>query len=137
MFSLAVSAAALTIFDMMALHPYQSIYFNRLIAGGLAGVSGRFETDYWGNSYREATEWIVKNVPGENLRVANCSNPLQSSYYLRGPEGDRFIPVSKDDNPDLLLATTRWNCHQLTSARVLHRIERQGVPLAYVLDLRR
>jgi 4-amino-4-deoxy-L-arabinose transferase-like glycosyltransferase len=133
---LAVVAAAVTVRDMIVLHPYQSIYFNRLVAGGLPGASGRFETDYWGNSYREAVEWVMANVPGEGIRIANCSSPLQSSYYLLGPEGARFIPVSMEDKPDLLLATTRWDCHRRTPARVLHRVERQGVPLVYVLDLR-
>jgi hypothetical protein len=132
----AITAAALTVRDMIALHPYQSVYFNRVVAGGLKGAAGRFETDYWGNSYREATEWVVQNVQGERIRVANCSNPLQSSYYLRGPSGARFIPVPIEARHDILLATTRWDCHR-KSGRVLHTVERQGVPLAYVLDLRR
>ena len=122
---------------MTLLHPYQSIYFNRLFAGGLQGASGRFETDYWGTSYREAVEWVLRNVPGEGIRIANCSSPLLTSYYLRGPDGTRFIPVARDESPDLLVATTRWDCHRRPEARVLHRVERQGVPLAYVLDLRR
>jgi len=131
-----LSAAAVTVWDMVALHPYQSVYFNRLLAGGLAGAAGRFETDYWGNSYREAVEWVVKNVPGEGIRIANCSYPLQSSYYLRGSSGARFVPVPMDAKPDLLLATTRWDCHRKTGARVVHTVERQGVALVYVLDLR-
>jgi hypothetical protein len=135
--SAAILATALTIREMIVLHPYQSTYFNRLFAGGLAGANGRFETDYWGNSYREAIEWVVKNVPGEGIRVANCSSLLQTSYYLRGAEGARFISVLKEEDPDLLLATTRWDCHRRPEARVLHTVERHGVPLAYVLDLRR
>jgi hypothetical protein len=129
-------AAAITVRDMIALHPYQSVYFNRVVAGGLPGAVGRFETDYWGNSYREAVRWVIDNVPGDGIRVANCSYPLQSSYYLRGASAARFIPVPMDAKPDLLLATTRWDCHVKAGARVLHRIEREGVPLVYVLDLR-
>jgi hypothetical protein len=112
------------------------VYFNRLVAGGLRGVEGRFETDYWGNSVREGVEWMVTNVPGTGIRVANCSNPLQTSYYLRGAEGTRFIVVPLEQNPDILLATTRWDCHRKAGARTLHTVERQGVPLLYVLDLR-
>ena len=132
----ALAAAALTARDMIGLHPYESIYFNRVFAGGHRGAAGRFETDYWGNSYREATDWVVQNVPGERIRIANCSGQFQSSYYLRGPSGARFIPVPRDATPDLFLATTRWDCHRRTTGRVLHKVERQGVPLAYVLDLR-
>ena len=116
--------------------PISERVFQPLVAGGLAGAAGRFETDYWGNSYREAMEWVVKNVPGEGIRIANCSHPLQSSYYLRGSSGARFVPVLMEAKPDLLLATTRWDCHRKTGARVVHTVERQGVALVYVLDLR-
>jgi hypothetical protein len=133
----ALAAAAVTARDMAALHPYESVYFNRLVAGGLRGVDGRFETDYWGNSYREGIEWVMKNVPGEGIRVANCSNPFQTSYYLRETAaGTRFIPVLLEQNPDILLATTRGDCYRNAGGRVLHTVERQGVVLLYVLDLR-
>jgi hypothetical protein len=131
-----LAAAAVTARDMAALHPYESVYFNRLVAGGLRGVDGRFETDYWGNSYREGIEWVMNNVPGEGIRVANCSNPFQTSYYLRGAAGTRFIPVLLEQNPDILLATTRGDCYRNAGGRVLHTVERQGVALLYVFDLR-
>jgi hypothetical protein len=133
----ALAAAAFTVRDMAALHPYESVYFNRLVAGGLRGVDGRFETDYWGNSYREGIEWVMKNVPGEKIRVANCSNPFQTSYYLEGSAGTRFIPVLLEQNPDILLATTRGDCYRKNGGRVLYTVERQGVVLLYVFDLRR
>jgi hypothetical protein len=131
-------AALVTASDMIQLHPYESVYFNRLIAGGLPGAAGRYETDYWGNSYRAATEWVLANVQSsEPLRVANCSYPLLSSYFMQQQaKGARFISVGPDERPDILLATTRWNCNRQAGARVLHTIERQGVPLAYVMDLR-
>jgi hypothetical protein len=130
----ALLAAGLTMREMVALHPYETVFFNRII-GGLPGANGRFETDYWGNSYRAATEWVIANVPGDHLRVANCSYPLLSSYFLQGEAAKRIVPVQ--GNSDILLATTRWNCHKKhPNARVLHTVERRGVPLAYVLDLR-
>jgi hypothetical protein len=131
-----LAAAVVTARDMVALHPYESVYFNRLVAGGLRGVDGRFETDYWGNSYREGIEWVIKNVPGEGIRVTNCSNPFQTSYYLLGPAGARFVPVLPEQNPDILLATTRGDCYRNAGGRVLHTVERQGVTLLYVFDLR-
>jgi hypothetical protein len=131
-----VVALTVTIRDMVSLHPYQAVYFNRLFAGGLAGADGRFDTDYWGSSNREAVQWVVRNVAGDGIRIANCSHPRQFSYYLEGGPS-RFIPVSIQGRPDIILATTRWNCHRQPGARVLHAVERQGVALAYVLDVRK
>jgi hypothetical protein len=132
--TVALGSAALTARDMVQLHPYESVYFNRII-GGLKGAAGRFETDYWGQSYRAAMEWVVANIPGP-VRVANCSNSLLSSYFIPPQAATQVTEVEPDQYPDIVLATTRWDCHKTSGGRVIHTIDRQGVPLAYVLDLR-
>ncbi len=137
-----ILTAAATIADMVRLHPYQSVYFNRLIAGGLEGAAGRFETDYWGQSYKEGVEWLAANISTENgqpLRVANCDATFLTGYYLdKSPAlREKFRSVEIDDDPDIVLATTRWNCHEKHPGRVMHVVARMGVPLCYVIDVRR
>ena len=39
-------------------HPHEYVYFNPLV-GGLDGAFGNYETDYWGNSIRMASEWLA------------------------------------------------------------------------------
>jgi len=78
----------------------------------------------------------MANVPGEGIRVANCSNPFQTNYYLLGAAGARFVPVLLEQHPDILIATTRGDCYRHAGGRVLHTVERQGVTLLYVFDLR-
>ena len=130
---------ALVLRDMVALHPYQSVYFNRVFAGGLRGAVGRFETDYWGASYREAAHWVFTNVPpppGRRAVVKNCSMDFLSSYYIdEKPEWKAgFTGSAPDAEADILLATERWDCHK-TPGKVLHVVRRQGAPLAYVIEL--
>lgn len=43
-------------------HPYQIVYFNEL-TGGVRGAKGNFDLDYWGQSLKEAAEWINANLP--------------------------------------------------------------------------
>jgi hypothetical protein len=50
--------------------------------------------------------------------------------------GARFIPVLLEQHPDILIATTRGDCYRNAGGRVLHTVERQGVTLLYVFDLR-
>jgi hypothetical protein len=122
--------------EMIALHPYQSIYFNRLVAGGLPRAGRLYETDYWGQSYREAVLWLGDHYETRTppVGVENCSNPLLSAYYidrearLRG----RFVAVKKGEG-QIVLATTRFGCHR-QPGNVLHVVARQGVPLAYVIE---
>jgi hypothetical protein len=126
--------------DMIALHPYQSVYFNRILAGGLRGAAGRFETDYWGASYREAAEWAFRNYRspvGARVTIRNCSVDFLTRYVINSdPDWEgRFTIGSPNETPDLFLATERWHCHEQKSGRLLHVVRRQGVPLAYVFEM--
>jgi 4-amino-4-deoxy-L-arabinose transferase-like glycosyltransferase len=59
------------VWSLVKLHPYQMTYFNAY-AGGLPGAAGRYETDYWVTSYREAAEWLNARAaqrPEARLRV--------------------------------------------------------------------
>lgn len=135
---LIVISVAITIVDMVQLHPYQYVYFNRVFAGGLKRASGRFETDYWGCSYREGAQWVIDNYPQtqERTRVANCSEAFLTAYYFDKLEDarQRFESVRDDQNPRVFLATTRSHCHKKKNGKILHVVERQGVPLLYVLE---
>jgi hypothetical protein len=130
----ALSAIA-TIVELPRLHPYESMYFNRL-AGGLAGAASRFETDYWGLTYREGIEWVIRHPPpsGRPLAVANCSSPFLSAYFLdKDPDAARYLRhVTPEEPHDILLATTRWDCHR-TPGQVIHIVSRERVPLLYVI----
>jgi hypothetical protein len=145
--SLAVALPmVLTATDMVSLHPYQSVYFNRLIAGGLRGAAGRFETDYWGSSYKEAVEWVIANVEprsGTRLRIGNPNASFLTSYYIKKSTSAsaRFVNVEPSQatagDVDLFITTTReGNDKRFPGKPVLHRVERQGVPLAFVVEVK-
>lgn len=55
-------------------HPYQYMYYNQLV-GGVKGALGWYEMDYWSQTPREATEWLLKHDPkvksGEAKVVSN------------------------------------------------------------------
>ena len=131
---------AYVIIDMIALHPYQSVYFNHALVGGLPGARGRFETDYWGNSYREAVEWVLRNYHWSGttpLVVKNCSSDFLTSYFIaKHPDmSTQFTNGRANQPPDIFLATERWNCHEQPSGELLHIVERKDAPLAYVFKM--
>jgi len=142
----AVAAAALlTAVDLVRLHPLQYVYFNRLVAGGLATAAKSYDTDYWGVGYKNAAEWALANPPAPGpLKVASCLHSLSTGYYLRGTnleylgtldDGKRLKP---GDKPDLFFAVTRWGCEgKLPGGCVIHEISREGAPLVFIKDLRR
>ena len=142
---LAVSGVVLAIglitaADMIRLHPYEYIFFNRSF-GGVRAALGRYETDYWGVSHKEGVDWLIANykltAPPRSIRVANTAADYQTSYYLdeNRESAARFVPVGKRENPDVMLSITRFDVHLLYPGRVLHVVRRMDTPLLYVTEL--
>lgn len=126
--------AALAVADAVRLHPYQYLYFNRLVAGGMRQASRDFELDYWGATGREAMEWVAANVPPRRrpITVETTADPTVASLWVPPVARDAF-EFEPPGPPDLRLATTRWLQNRSTG-RVLHVVARMGVPLLYVIE---
>jgi hypothetical protein len=140
--ALLAGTALLTGGDMVALHPYEALYFNRSVAGGLRRAVDRYDTDYWCLSYKEGAEWLLARFAGarctDKIRVAGHSIVLQTSYYLRKTEEGRrlFSAVSLDDDPNFAMATTRFGDQRNTPGRLVHTVEREGATLLYVFEVK-
>jgi hypothetical protein len=136
-------ACLLTLVDMVRLHPYQAVYFNRLVAGGMKGGVSRYEGDYWCLSYKEGCEWLLRRFAGarcrERIRVGGYSVLQQPEYYLgKTEEGRRMftaVPV-EGGRPDYVLSTTRFQDHLRAPGRPVFTVERGGATLLYVFEVR-
>lgn len=128
---------------MIQIHPYQYIAFNAL-TGGLNGAYGRFEMDYWGVSYREASLALVKFLEGERAAgrpvpakalLFVCGANTQAAYYL--PD---TISITDDRTAaDFFLGgdLTNPRCRLRPEGPAVVEIKRDDTVLSYVLDLRR
>ncbi len=118
-----------TAIEMFRLHPYEYLYYNSLV-GGLKGAAGRYETDYWGLGYKEAVIWFNDNVNEKNktYKIWAEGDPLSSSYY--------FLPNMKfaqsANEADYVITFTRWNFHLYHQGKIIHIVEKEGVPLIYI-----
>ena len=122
---------------MVYLHPYEYVYFNQLI-GGNRGAEERFETDYWAISYREAAARLVYFLnqegreAGNTYKIGVCYNAPQIVYYLPA-----YITVTADiQEADFFIGLARGECHKMINTDDLFHVERFGVPLTVVKDLR-
>ena len=132
-------SVCLTVFDMHRLHPYENVYFNQIQGGGLAKAGHQYETDYWGNSYREGILWVIKNYRPNSkrkIRIMNSSMPVQIDYYIQKTPGarDRF-EMAQGHAPDIYLSTTRWEHHRDFPGKALYVVKRDGIPLLYVVEV--
>ncbi|MDR3450171.1 MAG: glycosyltransferase family 39 protein [Alphaproteobacteria bacterium] len=123
---------------MARLHPYEYIFVNQF-AGGVRGAYGRYESDYWGSSFKEAAEAIQAFVardggvpPGKIYKIAICG-PWDSAMIYMPPD---YEPVVANEPAEFFLSTTRWMCQDMRPGKTIITVKRLGVPLAVVKDLR-
>ncbi|MBC7885024.1 MAG: glycosyltransferase family 39 protein, partial [Saprospiraceae bacterium] len=83
----------LTAFWMIKNHPYQNVYFNQYSRTFL-DAGGKFELDYWGLSYRQGLEYLLKhendsipikytclNLPGKiNQLILKLDNRMKLNF---------------------------------------------------------
>ena len=128
---------------MWRMHPHEYVYFNRFI-GGLGGAVGNYDTDYYGNCYKEAVEemhaYLWRSEPEEYLNTVysytGCVSSFASQRYL--PPNITSYPKDKDGrDADFHTGYHRYHCDQkFARAPVVVRVEREGGELCVVRDLR-
>ncbi len=86
---------------MIQNHPNEYVYFNPLV-GGLRGAYGRYETDYWGNCLRRASEALVNHARSQNqaapLIIRSDGEPISAVPFLVKGLGRRYIPFIQGKN---------------------------------------
>lgn len=117
------------IISYVQLHPYEYVYFNEAV-GGLRGAAGKYETDYWGASFREAVLWLRHDTEkeGKTITVHTCAHPFISTYYF----GPHMIWSDDTKTADYSICYTRTNQHKEMSGEIIHTVSRQGVNLNYI-----
>jgi hypothetical protein len=125
------------VFSMARLFPYEYIYYNSLV-GGLKGAYQHYETDYWGLATSEASRWLENYAEGlapprnKAYPVYTCAGRVSSTHYFT----NTLSLVQSPERAHFGIVITRWGCDQQVQGTVLFQVERLGVPLAEVKELR-
>ncbi len=135
------AALAWDVTILVRLHPYEYLFYNSLV-GGLEGASRRYVTDYWVNIMPAA----VKDLETYLDQTDTHANPLRPAHYTVAVcgervsfenEADRRLQFTPDwSHADFFIAPTHMNCDQVLRGRIVNVIERVGVPIGVVKDLR-
>jgi hypothetical protein len=126
---LVVLAAAIGFGDVLvtaiALHPYEDLYFSRVI-GGLRGAQGRFDTAYYSETIRECFLWLRDHEPAP-VRVWGTWRAVPNYYAAK-----LGMPTS-DSGSGYDVAEVRLNWDKAMSGEIVYQVVRDGVPLAVVI----
>jgi tetratricopeptide (TPR) repeat protein len=128
-------------------HPLEYIYFNELL--GVKKAYGRFETDYYMNSLKQGTEWLMENVIDENktgddpktvvatngsvtyyLReVSDYASPLYTRYYDRGEKNWDYAVYFCNYIHPFQLTNGLW-----PPAGTIKTIDVNGIPVCAIVE---
>lgn len=120
---------------MIRNHPNQVVYFNAL-AGGPRGAAGRFELDYWANSYLQAMRWCdeLAHASGTPLVVAGTPQRVVRFDARRFPAIAAARLMRGDHHLELRLLRSELGPSAADRRGVLHAIRMSdGTPLAMVV----
>ena len=102
----AIGLASPAIF-ILRNHPNQNVYFNELLWGDQLG---RYDLDYWGLSYRQGFEELLRIDQREKIKVAINAYPGELNWeFLRPHEKPRFelLDKSQADQADYFISAFR------------------------------
>jgi len=133
-----VVGAAVPVVEMVRLHPYEYTDFNGL-AGGVAGARDRYMLDYWGLSFKQASQALRARLaerhetkPSDRRwKLAVCGPHRSPQVELGGDFETSWDPTSAD----FALTLGEFYCAKL-DAPLLVEIVRDGVTYARVYDIR-
>ncbi len=132
-----IAAAAWNAVELARLHPHQYLYFNGIVSG-LEGASRRYDTDYWVNIVPEAARGLdayVRRTGGDPARrhtVAVCGERLPFERVA----SPRLAWTGDWLHADFFIAPTHMDCDRVLKGKVAFTIERLGVVIGVVQDLR-
>jgi hypothetical protein len=126
--------------DMITLHPYEYVYFNE-ISGGLAQANGKQETEYYGLSIKEASEWMNENAK-PNSTVVVTGPQFVYDIFIKPEKNLKVVYIDQfkfglEPNPDYYIALHRYNYpNNFADCGIIHQVERQNVPFMTIKQCR-
>src|SRR4249920_2892088 len=129
---------------LVRLHPYEYLVYNSLV-GGVDGASRRYDLDYWFGSMPEAINhleaYLRRTEPGNEsgpmrvYSVAVCGERLPFEKAVTLPQL-KWDFKHEWNQSDFFIAPTQLNCDGDVDGKIIGTVERLGVVIAYIKDLR-
>jgi hypothetical protein len=133
---LSLAGLGTTGLNLVKLHPYEYVYFNELV-GGFKGAYGKYETDYWVASMKEAVEWLKTNElkdPNRTYKIFVLGHPPQYQVYFS--PNMQYVPTVEGADYSIVMTRAGLKPELKDEGKIIRRVEREGAPLIFILKLR-
>ena len=80
---------AMLAFFMVSAHPFQQVYFNEFVSHDKEALRKNYEMEYWGCSFKQGLDHLVKKNPTGNIKVYSSLPQLVDNNIQMLNEQDR------------------------------------------------
>ncbi len=91
------------------LHPYQHVYFNSFVDNSENKIHNNWEMDYWGLSYKDGFEKLLKLDKSDTIRVIVSNVSANSNWKLVNEQEARIILVKDTSKADYFISNYRFH----------------------------
>ena len=83
---------------MVSNFPHEHIYFNEFVEKDPEYLRNNFELDYWGTSYKQAIDYILKTDTSQTIYLdTECNVPGIQNLWLEKPGDRKRIRITYDN----------------------------------------
>lgn len=84
--------------DMYRLHPFEPVYFSRLVSHEKEFLRMNYEGDYWGAGNKQALEYLVAHCPDSIILIRGNKSPLpHNAWALQVQDRPRIKFVNEEE----------------------------------------
>ncbi len=142
-FAAVTAMAAFCVWNVVTLvrlHPYEYLFYNSVV-GGLEGASRLYETDYWVNIMPTAVKDLEAYLDKTDSKSAHLGYTVavcgEQVSFENEVGADKRLHFTRDwSRADFFIAPTHMNCDRVLRGKTVAVIQRLGVPIGVVKDLR-
>jgi len=123
------------VLQMVRLHPFQHVYFNELVSHKNNYLQEHYDQDYWGTSFYNGLQWVLKNDTSSKIGIAHQQDALtRNQWMLPVNKRGRLIFYPSDgigiQNSTYYLTNFRFDYGDTTGknnfTQLVHEIKRQN-----------
>jgi hypothetical protein len=123
-----------TSYQMIRYHPFQNVYFNNLAGNNVGEI---FELDYWGLSFRQGLEYIVKNDKRPVIGLkANVIAPMLNNTLFLEKQDIRRLRHADISQANYFLTNYRWHPQPYPLANEVYTVSVDNLKIMSVFKLR-
>jgi hypothetical protein len=134
-----LSVLALTLpvaYGMVKMHPYQNMYFNRIVGPDVQSAKFKYEMDYWGLAFREAMEKLYFQSTDARISVYALSpTGVLTVGILPENMRSRFIFTSFE-NANYSIHDYRWDSQEYNNRNRIDSVKVDGAVISSTYHLR-